>query len=246
MAASPLRLQVTLLCFKHPQARVSRARQNGTRRPSIQVLGNTATAYKGTAAFPLLQVLADPGDYELRFSRASAAAPTEATAPAVLSLKLRGCITGEANTSAQTAGSSIIAGPQLAPCQKCLPGTISLDPSAAGGCMRCGSSMTANCSGDAMVPYDGFWHSHPRSPLIHRCLLAAACQPSKHVDGMQAWAREHANESLQEMSSSYHDYVEMQCVAGYEVGVECVGCNLCSWQGMAEQRVRLSSTVAIA
>ena len=161
-------------------------------RPDLVVIGNTTNANGGCAEFQGLQVAAPPGSYQLRFSPTS---PQQSLlAPATLDLRLRGCVAGEANLTTQAAGRGSAAA--LAPCQECRPGSISLDPLASGGCTRCGDSLHANCTGFALVPNSGYYHSHPRSPLVHRCLLAAACQGDARQGDMQAWAQRHARGRL--------------------------------------------------
>ena len=177
------------------------------------MIGNTTNANAGVAKFFGLQVAAPPGDYQLRFS--PLAQQHVLLAPAVLSLRLRGCVAGEANLTAQAEARGAAA--LLAPCQPCRPGTVSLDPGASGGCTRCDDSVHANCTGYAMVPVDGYYHSHPRSPLVHRCLLAAACTRAARQGEMQAWARAHAADSVAQLAPVYREYTGMQCAEGYQV-----------------------------
>jgi hypothetical protein len=182
-------------------------------------IGNISIASTGVAHFSSLQVVAAPGDYQLRFS--PLAAQHRPLAPATLNLRLRGCVVGEANVSASVVGigpdvSTLISG-GLSPCQICRPGTVSLDPVATGGCNRCDEAAHANCTGPAKIPNNGWWHSHPRSPLVHKCLLAAACNHTARAGAMQEWALTHAVDGVPELEGSYREYVEMQCAAGYQV-----------------------------
>lgn len=121
-------------------------------------MGNQTNANGGVAEFLGLQVAAPPGEYQLRFS--PLAQQHLRLAPAVLDLTLRGCVAGEANLTAQAASHDGVA--SLAPCQQCRPGTVSLDPQASGGCTRCDDGVHGNCTGYALVPSDGYFHSHPR------------------------------------------------------------------------------------
>ena len=180
------------------------------------MLGDTSVASKGLAFFQLLTILAPPGDYLLHFRHVSDSSSGQ-TLPALLNVRLRGCMAaGEANMTSD-AVSELGSNAALSPCQKCQPGSVSLDPLAAGGCMRCTDSMHADCSGDGLVPFDGYFQSHPRSPLVHRCVMAAACQASLRQQEMQRWARGHAAASVDDLEPDYQEYVNMQCADGYEV-----------------------------
>ena len=107
--------------------------------------------------------------------------------------------------------------PLAATPQVCRAGSVSLDPLASGGCNRCDEGSHATCTGSALLPHSGWWHSHPRSPVVHRCLAAAACQHQAAAAGMQEWARAHAEEQVEGMEGVYQEYVGMQCAQGYQV-----------------------------
>ena len=58
-------------------------------------------------------------------------------------------------------------------CEPCPPLTYSLDPKAE-NCNRC--PVNAKCTGgDAIVPLNGHWHSHPYSTQVHPCPRKGVC-----------------------------------------------------------------------
>jgi hypothetical protein len=156
--------------------------------------------------------MARPGDYELRFS--PMVMQRDSLAPAALALRVRKCIAGESNLTALAPG----AGGEgaLAPCARCRQGTVSLDPLAAGGCNVYGGGGNANCTGVVVLPDSGHWHSHPRSPLVLRCLAADACAHDDAREAMARWAADRAGLSVEELEPLYREYVAMQCAEGHE------------------------------
>ena len=59
-------------------------------------------------------------------------------------------------------------------CESCAPPTYSLDPNA-GQCNKC--PVNAKCTGgDAIIPLDGHWHSHPYSTQVHPCPRKGMCK----------------------------------------------------------------------
>ncbi|KAI8467434.1 MAG: hypothetical protein J3K34DRAFT_523752 [Monoraphidium minutum] len=196
---------------------------DGEWRPDITALGNVTSAAGGLARFSGLQLIANPGRYQLRFT--PLVLEHHHVAPALLDLDIRQCISGESNTSARTAGGAGGGGlATLTMCERCREGTVSLDPLASGGCAMCEASMHATCKGDAMIPDDGWWQSHPRSPQVHRCLLVDACNHSARAGEMQAWAAAHAAMTVAELAPSFREYTQMQCAKGYQ-GVLCGECD---------------------
>ncbi|KAI8472269.1 MAG: hypothetical protein J3K34DRAFT_504194 [Monoraphidium minutum] len=182
-------------------------------------LGSTITS--GSDSTLMLQLFTGPGEYELHFTPVGLGHLN--VVPALLNLTIRECFTGESNTSARAAGGAGGGGGPLATCERCREGTVSLDPLASGGCVVCEGSMHAMCTGDALIPDDGWWQSHPRSPLVHRCLLADACNHSARAGEMRAWASAHAAMTAGELD--YLEYTQLQCATGYE-GVLCGECAL--------------------
>ena len=182
--------------------------------------GNLSRAVRGVARFPALQVFAPPGDYEIEVSPFDSR--RRPLTPGRLRLRLRRCVAGEAAEELRAAGGQE-EDPRLAvanvsiKCRPCMEGTVSLDPYAKGGCIRCDDGSHSNCTGYAKMPNKGWWHSHPRSPLVHRCLLDRACAPN-HTQ-MQAWAAKRRQLSIRQLApAEYQEYVDMQCAEGYQVG----------------------------
>jgi len=99
-----------------------------------------------------------------------------------------------------------------------------------GFCVQCDVKTHANCTGVAPIPIDGFWQSHPRSPLVHRCLVDAACNKQKGrrvgaAGAMYNWAVLNRDKSIGELGvvdaatglPLYREYTDMQCANGYQV-----------------------------
>ena len=109
-------------------------------------------------------------------------------------------------------------------CDVCGRGYVSFDPLASSECYPCTRDMHANCTGAAMVPEPGFWHSHPRNPTMHLCLNPDACQQPSPSQ-MHEWAVAHAGKSIDLLAYHttvtgvpiYQEYVDMQCATGYQV-----------------------------
>lgn len=185
-------------------------------------VGNIASSQSGVANFSI-QIIADPGNYTLTFE------PLDGhrlnLLPAELDLSVRHCSAGEANTSVSRHGIAAVAG--RAHCEVCRPGAVSLDPlSNNGNCIPCSVGEHANCTGVALIPTTGFWHSNPRSPLVHRCLVTEACENDAGRGAMQEWAVKHATRTIAELdlppgSPVFDEYVDLQCATGYQVSSRC-------------------------
>ena len=214
-----------------PQARVF---SRWVWRSDVLVVGNISGAVRCIATFSSLQVFGAPGTYEIKFAPLEGVI-THSLAPAVLSLGIRPCVSGEANVSIEyTANSN--GGPAAAmtagraQCDPCRQGTAGFDPAARFGCVRCGESsrLRANCTGAAMIPEDGYWHSHPRSPLLHKCLAVNACRWSNEAAGMRGWVEAHTSLTIAQLLPTFDEYVGMQCANGSQVreSFRHIACNV--------------------
>lgn len=118
-------------------------------------------------------------------------------------------------------------------CTQTPPPPRSVDPSV-GFCVQCDAKTPANCTGVAPIPARGYWASHPRSPLVHRCLVDAACAKAGPGAGedMFAWAVAHKDLNISQLAAVgeggrplFEEYTELMCSPGYEVRCVCV----CVW-----------------
>lgn len=103
-----------------------------------------------------------------------------------------------------------------------------------GSCAQCDERTHANCTGVAPLPLRGYWTSHPRSPLSHRCLVTAACgAPARggaaaeeaRQAALFAWAWTRRDWSVARLGEAgpggapvYEEYTALQCGPGYQVG----------------------------
>jgi hypothetical protein len=200
-------------------------RRAGTGAPKladeIVRAGNLSQAVRGVARFRALQVFAPPGDWLLEFSPLDG--QERPLKPARVTLQLRSCIAGEAVESVGAEDTRWAHIQVDIKCTSCQSGTVSLDPYALGKCIRCDQSAHASCTGATKVPDAGWWVSHPRSPLVHRCLHAPACSPN--ASAMQEWGARNAKYTIRELNSMNRvgttsgipDFVGLQCAKGYQV-----------------------------
>ncbi|GBF89398.1 hypothetical protein Rsub_01970 [Raphidocelis subcapitata] len=207
---------------------------DGTPADNVTRAGNISRASNGLADFPSLQIFAPPGSYLLEF--APFAAPAPALRPARLRLTLRGCAAGEARVRGAPADAALRAAAVYEKCEVCRFGTFSVDPDF-GACAQCDERTHANCTGVAPVPLPGFWTSHPRSPLVHRCLVAAACGAPAGAPAEAArqaalfeWAWRRRDWSVGRLGEAgeggapvYVEYTALQCSRGYQ-GILCGEC----------------------
>lgn len=117
-----------------------------------------------------------------------------------------------------------------------------------GYCVQCDARTNANCTGVAPIPNDGYWVSHPRSPLVHRCLVDAACLKTARgrrrdaaADAMFSWQMRYRDRGVQQLAAvepatgrpMYENYTALQCSEGYQVrGPGCaIGCRVSAQQG---------------
>jgi hypothetical protein len=117
------------------------------------------------------------------------------------------------------------------------PSPPSVDPDV-GECTQCDTRTNANCTGVAPIPLSGYWTSHPRSPLVHRCLVDAACDRKAHAkiaglralglndagDAMFDWAMRHRDKSIAELNAAngtagplFKEWWGLECSRGYQV-----------------------------
>lgn len=121
---------------------------------SENIAGQLVTvAESGVATFDSITVTADPGAYEITFL-------ADGLPPVRSSFSIRGCVMGEFNVTDKKI------------CTSCSSGFYGHDPLVP--CQQC--SERAECpGGPVLVPKNGFWHSTPFSPQLHRCLSDDAC-----------------------------------------------------------------------
>jgi hypothetical protein len=122
--------------------------------------GDTTRAVNGRAVFTGLRINAKPGgNYTLNFQTESGLAVNR-------TLKLRGCWAGE-HTLEELVGDK-----RVIMCVQCKAPEYSLYPSAnmCGQCIKLLLNGYAVCNGPAVVPANGVYQSHPRSPLVSELL----------------------------------------------------------------------------
>ncbi|WIA16706.1 hypothetical protein OEZ85_013362 [Tetradesmus obliquus] len=122
--------------------------------------GATTRASNGRAVFTGLRVNAEPGgNYTLNFQ-------TESGMSVNRTVKLRGCWAGEYTFSRSTGIKQAIM------CGQCTAPQYSFYPSAneCGQCLELLLNGYVVCNGPAVVPANGVYQSHPRSPLLHSVL----------------------------------------------------------------------------
>lgn len=125
-------------------------------RAKYVMLGNTTQALNGSAVFAGLTVKGKPGNtFKLRFTTQNGLAIER-------DLVLRQCQAGE-HTATETVG-----GEQAQMCEACSAPSFSFYPKSE-SCSQC-ANLTRNavavCNRAAVVPANGFYQSHPRSPLV--------------------------------------------------------------------------------
>jgi hypothetical protein len=133
-----------------------------------RIFGNTTQAQNGTARFTGLTVNGKPGDtVTLLFS-------TQNGLTLSRQVVLRRCQAGEYTDNSTSAPNELSFS-----CRPCQSPQFSFYPSAT-ACSQC-AALPANswavCNEAALVPADGFYQSHPRSPVVSVCLvpLTALC-----------------------------------------------------------------------
>ena len=102
----------------------------------------------------------------------------------------------------------------------------SLNPDV-GYCIPCSAATRANCTGVAPIPLDGYWVSSARSPVVHRCLVDAAChKANKTAAGdMYNWALRYRDVGTKALLTQqtpngtplYMEYQDALCSPGYTV-----------------------------
>jgi hypothetical protein len=131
--------------------------------------GDTTRAVNGQAVFTSLRVNAElGGNFTLNFQ-------TESGLSVNRTVKLRGCWAGE-YTFIESVGDK-----QAIMCGQCKAPQYSVYPSAneCGQCIKLLLNGYVVCNGAAVVPANGTYQSHPRSPLVsdtttqHYCDLAS-------------------------------------------------------------------------
>eukprot|EP00878_Enallax_costatus_P009740 GHUV01010172.1.p1 GENE.GHUV01010172.1~~GHUV01010172.1.p1 ORF type:complete len:404 (+),score=84.90 GHUV01010172.1:227-1438(+) len=197
--------------------------ENGT-RSNFLLIGNRTQAVDGSAYFPGLTIYGLPGDqYQLVFSSLNRQNVT-----LTRRLVIRECQAGE-STVQQSVGSD-----SSTKCEMCNSPLYSFYPQApvCGQCALLGNNLYDLCNLAAVVPANGVYQSHPRSPLLHRCITAAACSRNSTVQqAMADWAAEHASMTITQLNEKsngtglpyYQPYVANMCSSGY-TGPLCGAC----------------------
>lgn len=147
-------LVIHFICY-HLQVVV--LKPDGITQPQVvQVDGNTIQAKNGIGSFPGLKISGTPGnEYQLVFKTNNGVNLTR-------QLVLRECQAGEHNQTQQNSS------PQSSICEACNSPDYSFYPQAhqCGQCALLGRNSYSFCSGAAVVPANGSYQSHPRSPLV--------------------------------------------------------------------------------
>ena len=162
--------------------------------------GSVATAVNGTILFSQLKVLGSPANITLSFTvNLPTGSPSQSliSAPSI-SLTIRPCLYGEVRTADYTL------------CSVCGSGTYSANPDNT-VCDIC--PPNAECAGSSIIPYAGYWHSHPFSPQIHPC-QNSACDFSNRTQGLIALL-DKFNPNLPNVSSQLDQISSASCDVGY-------------------------------
>lgn len=110
-------------------------------------------------------------------------------------------------------------------CEQCPAPQINLDPYQSSNCSSCPTG--ANCQAGFPTPLPGFWHSHHRSTLFHRCPSTAACTPGDGGKRMLAYQQLHKHDGiagwLENETAVGEEYLQAQCAPG-RAGPLCSSC----------------------
>jgi len=110
-------------------------------------------------------------------------------------------------------------------CEQCPAPQINLDPYKSINCSSCPSG--ANCQAGYPTPLPGFWHSHHRSTLFHRCPSQAACTPGDQGKRLLAYQQLHKHDGipgwLENRTAVGEEYLQAQCAQGRS-GPLCSSC----------------------
>jgi len=148
-----------ILCFALLDGVPLQARVNmsSSSTAPYRLFGNTTTAQDGVAKFTGLTVNGKPGDTVTLVFR------TQNGLTVSRQVILRSCQAGE-----YTDNSTSVPNELSFSCRPCQSPQYSFYPSAT-GCSQCASlppESWAVCNEAAVVPADGFYQSHPRSPVV--------------------------------------------------------------------------------
>jgi predicted outer membrane repeat protein len=110
-------------------------------------------------------------------------------------------------------------------CEQCPAPQINLDPYKSSTCSSC--PFGANCQAGFLIPLPGFWHSHHRSTLFHRCPSQAACTPADEGKRMLVYQQLHKHDGipgwLEKETAVGEEYLQAQCATG-RAGPLCSSC----------------------
>ncbi|GMH38879.1 hypothetical protein BSKO_06777 [Bryopsis sp. KO-2023] len=134
-----------------------------------------------------------PGNYKLSFELTSEDGNREVNV--TMLVEIRECVIGEVSREDGLR------------CERCADDFFSFDVTDE-NCGQC-PEETAKCSGGALAPLDGFWHSGPRSSQLHACLTEEACTYPNRTNILFAY-------------NSTGDYP--QCAEGYR-DILCGSCD---------------------
>ncbi|GMH38875.1 hypothetical protein BSKO_06773 [Bryopsis sp. KO-2023] len=129
-----------------------------------ELFGNPVTSdgvlMSGNITVTGVTMRALPGNYNLSFELTSEDGSREVNV--TMLVEIRECVIGEVSREDGLR------------CERCADDFFSFDVTDE-NCRPC-PDQTAKCSGGALAPLDGFWHSDPRSSQLHACLTEEACK----------------------------------------------------------------------
>jgi len=154
----------------------------------------------GTGKFSKIVGFARPGEYLLKVI------PTARGIKGLnLRVVVRGCYVGEEPTQ------------DYLRCQECDSSQYNFNVSKIGGCQYCPEH--ANCSGNFIVPKQGYWHKSPCHESMKQCIAEKACRFRGRRQNLLNIVQ---NETTCEMSNAtLEEYSQAQC---HKVGTPMVLC----------------------
>eukprot|EP00210_Caulerpa_lentillifera_P000407 g397.t1 len=156
----------------------------------------------GSGLFTKVIGFAIPGNYTMRLTFEN-----EALEPVFVIVVVRECTVGEEPTNDRRS------------CQKCDDFSYNFDPKRPGGCTTC--PETANCSGNYIVPKDGYWHMSPCHDSVEECLREEACKYDNRVETLTSFTQNFTDCNMNE--AVLEPYSTALCKEGYQ-GFLCGSC----------------------
>jgi len=162
-------------------------------------------------------------EYVLRIEYSSAEdLMTMPIEPSYIHVTMRPCMIGE-STSVDLAANVI-------ECDTCIPGTFTANPTET-QCVSCAEVGHGRCSGNAIIPDEGYWHATSFSFNMKRCIGQDSCKFDDREEMIADIAREAHKQGLQ----LYYMENRSQCTSGY-TGPLCGSCE--NGYGREGQRCR--------